>query len=156
MGLTRRVKFRGYVTKGELPALYSGATALVYPSLLEGFGLPVVEAMACGTPVITSNNSALKEVAGNAAVLVDPLNVRELTEAMTRLAEDQVARLELSRRGLTRAADFLEEDCRVDARCVHQALRPSPAASRHPLPVGEGHVQAIPSPTRESRGGSGG
>ena len=139
MGLTRRVKFRGYVTKGELPALYSGATALVYPSLLEGFGLPVVEAMACGTPVITSNNSALKEVAGNAAVLVDPLNVRELTEAMTRLAEDQVARLELSRRGLTRAADFSwKKTAELTLDAYHQALRPSPAASRHPLPVARG------------------
>src|SRR6185503_20273033 len=123
-------KFRGYVPREELPALYSGATAFVYPSLLEGFGLPVVEAMACGTPVITSNNSALKEVAGNAAVLVDPLSVRELAEAMMRLAEDGGAREELSRRGLRRAEQFSwTRTAELTLDAYRQALRPSPAAS---------------------------
>src|SRR4030095_14669298 len=68
LGLNGRVKFFGYVPRADLPGLFSGATAFVYPSLLEGFGLPIVEAMACGTPVITSNSSALREVAGDAAV----------------------------------------------------------------------------------------
>src|SRR5438876_1107159 len=103
LGLNGRVKFLGYVPRADLPGLFSGATALVYPSLLEGFGLPIVEAMACGAPVITSNNSSMREVAGNAAVLVDPRNVREMTEAMVRIAEDQSLRQELSARGVKRA-----------------------------------------------------
>src|SRR5436190_1410090 len=78
LGLKGQVKFLGYVPRTDLPGLFSGATAFVYPSLLEGFGLPIVEAMACGTPVITSNSSSLREVAGDAALLVDPLSVQEL------------------------------------------------------------------------------
>ncbi len=106
LGLNGRVKFLGYVPREDLPEVFNGATALVYPSLLEGFGLPVLEAMACGTPVITSNNSALKEIAGDAATLVDPTSVREITEAMANLAEDGKLRKELSRRGLKRASEF--------------------------------------------------
>src|SRR5213594_3940049 len=103
LGLNGEVKFLGYVPRAELPGLFSGATAFVYPSLLEGFGMPILEAMACGAPVITSNGSALKEVAGGAAELVDPLSVRELTEAMERVAQDTRLREELSRKGLRRA-----------------------------------------------------
>jgi len=106
LGLNGRVKFIGYVPRADLPALYSGAAAFVYPSLLEGFGLPVVEAMACGAPVITSNTSAMKEIADGAALLVDPKNVRNMTEALTRLAENDSERAELSRRGLARSAEF--------------------------------------------------
>jgi glycosyltransferase involved in cell wall biosynthesis len=132
MGLNGRVKFQGYVEREQLPALYSGATALVYPSLLEGFGLPVVEAMACGTPVITSNNSALKEVAEDAALLVDPLSVMELAEAMTRLAEDGAARRDLSRRGLARAAEFSwKKTAELTLDAYRQALRPSPWRAAH-------------------------
>ena len=106
LGLNGRVKFLGYVPREDLPALFSGAAAFVYPSLLEGFGLPVVEAMACGAPVITSDNSSMKEVAGGAAVLVDPLDVRALTEALVKVSEDQQLRRDLSAKGLKRAADF--------------------------------------------------
>jgi glycosyltransferase involved in cell wall biosynthesis len=106
LGLNGRVKFLGYVPRAELPALFSGATAFVYPSLLEGFGLPILESMACGTPVITSNNSSMKEIAHDAAVLIDPTDVREMTEALVDLAEDRSLREELSRRGLNRAAEF--------------------------------------------------
>jgi glycosyltransferase involved in cell wall biosynthesis len=106
LGVIGQVKFLGYVPRSDLPGLFSGATAFVYPSLLEGFGLPIVEAMACGAPVITSRTSSLKEVAGDAAVLVDPLNVREITEAMASVAEATSLRKELSRRGLKRAAEF--------------------------------------------------
>ncbi|HYR83025.1 MAG TPA: glycosyltransferase family 1 protein [Terriglobia bacterium] len=106
LGANGAVKFLGYVPRAELPELFSGATAFVYPSLLEGFGLPIVEAMACGAPVITSNSSSLKEVAGGAALLVDPSSVRELTEAMARVVQDSGLREELSRKGLRRAAEF--------------------------------------------------
>ncbi len=106
LSLNGRVRFLGYVPRQGLPALFSGATALVYPSLLEGFGLPIIEAMACGTAVITSNNSSMREVAGGAALLVDPRNVREITDAMVRVAEDAACRTELERKGLQRSADF--------------------------------------------------
>jgi glycosyltransferase involved in cell wall biosynthesis len=106
LGLNGRVKFLGYVPRSELPALFSGATAFVYPSLLEGFGLPILESMACGTPVITSNNSSMKEIAHDAAILINPADVREMTESLVRLAEDRSLREDLSRRGLNRAAEF--------------------------------------------------
>src|SRR5262245_15635555 len=106
LGLNGRVKFMGYVPRQDLPAWFSGATAFVYPSLLEGFGLPVVEAMACGAPVITSNNSSMREVAGEAAILVDPRNVQQMTDALTRVVEDDRTREEFSTKGLSRAAEF--------------------------------------------------
>ncbi|MBD2109763.1 glycosyltransferase family 1 protein [Nodosilinea sp. FACHB-13] len=89
MGLGNRVQFLAYVPYDQLPQLINQAIALVFPSLWEGFGLPVLEAMACGTPVITSNLSSLPEVAGEAALLVDPYNVGELTEAMISIANNQ-------------------------------------------------------------------
>ena len=133
LGLNERVKFLGYVPRGDLPRLFSGATALVYPSLLEGFGLPIVEAMACGAPVITSNNSSMKEVAGGAAVLVDPRDVREITEAMARVAEDRGLRQELSERGLKRAAEFswkrtAELTMEVYREAVGRGLKPAATA----------------------------
>ena len=106
LGLNGRVKFIGYVPRAELPGLFSGATAFVYPSLLEGFGLPIVEAMACGTPVITSNNSSMKEIGEGAAVLIDPRDTRQITEALASIAEDSALRGELSKKGLKRAAEF--------------------------------------------------
>jgi glycosyltransferase involved in cell wall biosynthesis len=106
LGLNGRVKFLGYVPRTDLPELFSCATALVYPSLLEGFGLPIVEAMACGAPVITSDTSSMKEVAGDAALLIDPRSVQEMTDALTRLSEDAHIREELSRKGLDRTAQF--------------------------------------------------
>jgi glycosyltransferase involved in cell wall biosynthesis len=106
LGICDRVRFLGYVPRDHLPALYSGATAFVYPSLLEGFGMPVVEAMACGTPVITSDNSALKEIAGEAARLVDPLDVRSIRDALADVVEDARLRADLSERGVARAAQY--------------------------------------------------
>jgi glycosyltransferase involved in cell wall biosynthesis len=106
LGLNGRVKFMGYVPREDLPRLFSGATAFVYPSLLEGFGLPIVEAMACGAPVITSNNSSMKEVAGDAALLIDPRDTKEMAEALVRLSEDETLRCEMSAKGRIRAAQY--------------------------------------------------
>jgi len=106
LGVRDRVEFMGYVPREDLPLLFSGATAFVYPSLLEGFGLPIVEAMACGAPVITSNNSAMKEVAADAALLVDPNKTAEITDALARMADDACLRQGLTARGLERAAQF--------------------------------------------------
>lgn len=97
----------GYVEQEDLGALYSAATVLVYPSLYEGFGLPVLEAMACGTPVVTSNVSSLPEVVGDAAVLLDdPLDAEALGRAMQRLSQDAGERERLASRGLERAKRF--------------------------------------------------
>lgn len=85
LGIEDRVKFLGYVAEKDLPALYSGAIALVFPSLYEGFGLPILEAQACGCPVITSNVSSMPEVAGKRAILVDPYDVDNIIEGMERV-----------------------------------------------------------------------
>ncbi len=95
-----------HIDNERMPALYSGAMALIYPSLWEGFGLPVIEAMACGTPVLTSNLSSLPEVAGDAALLVDPTDVDEIAHGMERLATDDALRNGLIAKGLARAAAF--------------------------------------------------
>ncbi|MBL8168412.1 MAG: glycosyltransferase family 4 protein [Acidobacteria bacterium] len=100
----------GYVGDDDLPALYRTASAFVYPSLFEGFGLPPLEAMACGTPVITSNISSLPEVAGSAALLVDPLNEQELAAALQRILNDQPLRARLRAEGVRQAAKFTWRD----------------------------------------------
>jgi len=124
------VIFTGYVSLAELRALYSDAAALVLPSLAEGFGLPVLEAMACETPVICSNVASLPEVAGDAAILIDPKNTRQIAEAMQRLARDAELREELIRRGRRRVRRFSWSRF---ARRIHElaaALHGGPPARR--------------------------
>jgi alpha-1,3-rhamnosyl/mannosyltransferase len=101
-----RVILTGYVDHHDLLALYAACTAFVYPSLYEGFGLPILEGMAAGAPVITSNVSAMPEVAGDAALLIDPNSVDELAAAMQHVLEDQHLAADLSKRGQARARDF--------------------------------------------------
>ena len=96
----------GYVADDDLPLLYRSATAFVYPSLFEGFGLPPLEAMACGTPVVTSNNSSLPEVVGDAALLIDPYDERDLGEALLKIVNDDQFRLRLREQGIARAKKF--------------------------------------------------
>ncbi len=102
----RRIHFPGFIEDDDLPAVMSGATALVYPSLYEGFGIPVVEAMACGVPVLTSNVSSLPEIAGDAALTEDPTNVGALADSMRMLATDEALRNELSEKGLKRSKRY--------------------------------------------------
>ena len=104
--LGSRVRFLGYVPEADLPRLINQAIALVFPSLWEGFGLPVLEAMACGTPVITSNLASLPEVAGAAALLIDPYQVGELAAAMAAVWQDSQLWQQLHRAGLERAQRF--------------------------------------------------
>ena len=106
LGLEGRVKFLEYIPYPELPKVIRQARALVFPSLWEGFGLPVLEAMACGTPVITSNLSALVEVAADAAILVDPYQVKEIASAMYELSKDSDLHRQLRQAGLQRASQF--------------------------------------------------
>ncbi|MEH1965517.1 glycosyltransferase family 4 protein [Nostoc sp.] len=106
LGITHQVKFLDYIPDSELPKIINQAIALVFPSLWEGFGLPVLEAMACGTPVITSNLSSLPEVAGDAAILINPHNTGEITEAMQAIATDSGLRSHLSSQGIIHSQQF--------------------------------------------------
>lgn len=104
-----RVRLTGPLTDIDLSALYNGAELFVFPSLYEGFGLPPLEAMACGTPVVASNVSAIPEVTGEAALLVDPLNVEEIAGAMQLVLDNPGLAQDLRERGLARAAEFTWE-----------------------------------------------
>ncbi|MCL2121745.1 MAG: glycosyltransferase family 4 protein, partial [Clostridiales bacterium] len=101
-----RIIMTGYVSDNEKRALYSGAIGFLFPSLFEGFGLPILEAMACGCPVITSDVSSMPEVAGKAAVLVDPYSVEQLAWEMERLIHSEMLREELIRKGYEQCAKF--------------------------------------------------
>ncbi len=106
LGLADSVVFAGFAEPDELPLWYNAAGMLVYPSVYEGFGLPALEAMACGTPVIAANNSSLPEVVGEAGLLVGARDVEALAHAIATLARDPELRIELSRRGRQRASGF--------------------------------------------------
>jgi glycosyltransferase involved in cell wall biosynthesis len=124
LGLADSARFLGHVPQADLPALYSAADLFVFPSLYEGFGLPALEALACGTPVVASNVSALPEVVGDAALQVSPLDVEELADAVERLLRDDRLRSDLRERGLERAAQFSwEKAARQTVEVYHWAAR---------------------------------
>jgi glycosyltransferase involved in cell wall biosynthesis len=124
LGITARVTFTGFVSDEDLPALISGATAFVYPSLYEGFGLPVLEAMQCGTPVITTDVSSLPEVAANASLMVQPADVEALAHAIRRVVREPALRDELRGRGLAQAAKFSwERTAALTAEAYHHVVR---------------------------------
>jgi glycosyltransferase involved in cell wall biosynthesis len=106
LSLGGQVRWLGPVPEADLPALYSGAMLFVFPSLYEGFGLPVLEAMACGTPVVCSNSSSLPEVAGDAALLADPMHTEALASAICLALKDESLRQEMQERGLRQAQRF--------------------------------------------------
>jgi glycosyltransferase involved in cell wall biosynthesis len=101
-----KVIFTGFVPDEDLPTLYSGATCFVYPSFFEGFGLPPLEAMQCGTPVIAGDRTSLPEVVGDAAILVDPYSVEAIAAALEKVLADPRLRADLRQRGLERAKSF--------------------------------------------------
>lgn len=110
LGLGDNVIFPGHVEDHDLPLLMNGATVFAYPTFAEGFGIPPLEAMACGTPVVTSNTSSLPEVVGDAGLMVDPHSVNELASALERLISDESLRHTLSQRGLEQAKLFRWDD----------------------------------------------
>ncbi|HKP00972.1 MAG TPA: glycosyltransferase family 1 protein, partial [Nitrospiraceae bacterium] len=120
--LTEKVLCPGRVSYIDLQLLYSCADLFVFPSLYEGFGMPVLEAMACGVPVLTSNSTALVEVAGDAAVLADPHDARALGEAMIRALEDEPLRAALKIKGFARAKQFSWENAAVKTVALYREL----------------------------------
>jgi glycosyltransferase involved in cell wall biosynthesis len=114
--------YLGYVPEAELPGLIAGAAAFVYPSLYEGFGFPVAQAMAAGAAVVTSNVSCLPEVAGEGALLVDPRSSTEIAASIARLLESETLRAELGRRGRERAKQFRWETCAAQSMKFFQGV----------------------------------
>jgi glycosyltransferase involved in cell wall biosynthesis len=104
--VSNRLEFVGFVEESDLPSLYRGAVALILVSLYEGFGIPIVESMACGTPVITSNVSAMPEVAGGAGYLVDPESIDEICCGIEQVVGSYSLRERLILKGLKRSQDF--------------------------------------------------
>ena len=117
-GLGNLIKFADYVERADLAPLYSGALAFTFPSLYEGFGLPILEAMSCGAPVLASTASSVPEVAGDAGLLLDPHNPTEWADAVERVMHDGELRQSLSRRGLERASQFTWERCARETLAV--------------------------------------
>ena len=122
LGLGERVRFLGPVPEPDLPALYAAALAFVFPSRYEGFGLPVLEAMACGTPVACSNVSSLPEVAGDAALFFDPDDVPAIAQTIQRLLDEKALRADLRGRGLAQAARFTWERTAAATLAVYRKL----------------------------------
>jgi len=115
-----RVVLPGYIPAEDLPALLSGALAFLFPSLYEGFGLPVLEAMACGAPVICSAVSSLPETAGDAALLVDPTDVNALAAALTRVLIEPSLAADLRARGFAQAARFNWERTAAETLSIYR------------------------------------
>lgn len=117
-----RIRVVGYLPDGRLATLYSAAAVLAFPSLYEGFGLPALEAMACGTPVVAADRSSLPEIAGNAAVLVDPFDTESIAEGIRRVLVDSKLRVTLVERGFARAKLFTWERCAIETLAFLRAI----------------------------------
>jgi glycosyltransferase involved in cell wall biosynthesis len=113
-GLINKFIFPGYIASEKMPLMYNGASLFLYPSLRESFGLPILEAMACGVPVITSNVSAMPEIAGDAALLADPFQYKDLAAGIERLSSDSALRESCKQKGFVRAAQFSWENAARD------------------------------------------
>jgi glycosyltransferase involved in cell wall biosynthesis len=116
------VRWLGWIGDEDLPALYGGALCLAYPSLEEGFGMPILEAMACGTPVLTADRSSMPEIAGDAALLVDPTSPTAIADGLRRIAGDAAVREALIARGAARAAEFTWESAAARMEAVYRLV----------------------------------
>jgi glycosyltransferase involved in cell wall biosynthesis len=123
LGIAEEVIFTGYVKNEELPAIYTMASAFVFPSLYEGFGLPLLESMACGTPVVTSNISAMPEVVGDAGILVEPNEPLGIAEAVYRLISDKQLAKELTSLGFQRVHCFTWEKAAREMITLFQEIK---------------------------------
>ncbi len=126
LGLERDVIFTGYVPDEDLVLLYNAAKIFVYPSIYEGFGLPILEAMACGTPVVASNTSSMPEVAGDAALLIDPYQEKQIEGAIQQILSDPELASSLSQKGLKRARQFSWHRTALEMAEVYQAVHNLP------------------------------
>lgn len=120
--LKDKIIFTGFIDDEDLSSIYSGASFFVYPSLYEGFGLPPLEAMQCGLPVITSNNSSLPEVVGDAGIMVDATNEAQLCQAMTKLLNDPNLCQQLSKQALQQSQNFSWEKCAAETIAIYQHI----------------------------------
>ena len=120
--MREHIKFTGFADDEDLPALYSEALCTAFPSLYEGFGFPVLESMACGTPVITSNISSLPEVAGDAALLVNPLNIEEITNSLKQMIDDSSLRAQLMEKGYQRVKKFTWQQSAQQLKLVYKTV----------------------------------
>ena len=136
-GVADRVLVPGYVPEADKAALLTGADVFAYPSRYEGFGLPVLEAMACATPVVTTTGGSLPEVAGDAATLVDPGDDAALAAAIAKLATDPAARQDAAARGLARAAAFTWERCAAETAAAYSRALGSPSRPSSARPRGD-------------------
>lgn len=134
-----RIHLPGHLSDAQLRGLYRGATAFIYVSLMEGFGLPILEAMACGCPVITSNLSSMPEVAGDAAFLINPEDTEEIAGAMHCVATDPVFAQYLAGRGSARAQEFRWSSCAHAVANTYQRVSRKPAKRREKLPSQPNH-----------------
>ncbi len=123
LALEDEVIFTGFVPDEELPFIYEGASLFVYLSLFEGFGLPPLEAMACGVPVITSNTTSLPEVVGNAGITVPPLAVDQVIEAMTRVLKSTDTARAMAEQGSLRARSFSWEKAAIETLAIYNQLQ---------------------------------
>jgi glycosyltransferase involved in cell wall biosynthesis len=117
------VVYTGFVPTDDLSALYSAAAAFAFPSLAEGFGLPVLEAMACGAPVVASNASAVPEAVGEAGLVADARRPEEFAAALARVLDAEEVRAELRQKGMARVREFSWERCARETLAVYEGLR---------------------------------
>jgi glycosyltransferase involved in cell wall biosynthesis len=148
--LHKHVRFLGYMPEDTLAIMYRLASVFVFPSLYEGFGLPPLEAMASGTPVVTSNVSSLPEVAGDAAVLVNPYESSAIAEGMLRVLTDPQLAAELRLKGLARAQQFSWEASARRVREIYGEVANLPASAPAPSPADDAAASAYPAKTADS------
>jgi glycosyltransferase involved in cell wall biosynthesis len=122
LGIADRVCFPGWVTHTDLPAVYCLADLFAFPSLYEGFGIPLLEAMACGCPIVTANTCAPPEVTSGAANLVDPLDVEAIAHGMHKVILDRTLRADMIGKGIERAKDFSWEKCARELLALFDTL----------------------------------
>jgi glycosyltransferase involved in cell wall biosynthesis len=130
LGIGERLRFLEHVSNEDLATLYIAAAAFVFPSLYEGFGLPVLEAMSCGTPIVAANNSSIPEICGDAAMLVAAEDRDAIAAALTQLLTNSTLQEKLAARGHQRAAGFSWESCARETRALYTAIVSANCSSR--------------------------